>query len=381
MLIYQENMSVPNAEYSAACLHGKEPVYYDIETTGLSHRASHIYLIGVLARNDGNWRLTQWFLDHPLKEKEMLEAFSDFLSSLPENAVLIDFNGSTFDLPYLRDKYAFYGMSSPIDSLPETDLFREVRKARKLLPVTSMKQKTLEDFLGTDRKDESSGGDLIEVYQNWLQDRDEDRLRQLLLHNRDDVLGLTKLLPLLAYPSLLAGNFHADLLEVSPREAQETEVSTPVAANFRVTPDLPLPVPVFCSAGAVRICPDPAGDATLLLSVNGRRGEMKHFFSDYKNYYYLPEEDTAVHRSVGVYVDPAYRENAKASTAYIRKNGVYFPQTTELFHPVFLEKHRGKPLYFEATALTSADPEQLRNYCVGLLQKLAREGRASEMLK
>ena len=37
---------------------------------------------------------------------------------------------------------------------------------------------------------------------------------------------------------------------------------------------------------------------------------VKCYFTDYKNYYYLPAEDQAVHKSVATYVDKNCREKA-----------------------------------------------------------------------
>ena len=47
-------------------------------------------------------------------------------------------------------------------------------------------------------------------------------------------------------------------------------------------------------------------------------GEMRHFYSDYKNYYYLPKEDMAIHKSVAAYVDHEYREKCKAYKTFFR---------------------------------------------------------------
>ena len=43
--------------------------------------------------------------------------------------------------------------------------------------------------------------------------------------------------------------------------------------------------------------------------------EMKYFYSNYKNYYYLPDEDTAIHKSVASYVDKKYRVQATPKIA------------------------------------------------------------------
>ena len=53
--------------------------------------------------------------------------------------------------------------------------------------------------------------------------------------------------------------------------------------------------------------------------------ELKHFYKDYHNYYYLPKEDRAIHKSVGCYVERQYRRTAKASTCYVKKEGIFLP--------------------------------------------------------
>ena len=54
-------------------------------------------------------------------------------------------------------------------------------------------------------------------------------------------------------------------------------------------------------------------------------GELKHFYANYRDYYYLPAEDTAYHKSVSSFVDRSYRVQAKASTAYMKKTGSFVP--------------------------------------------------------
>ena len=54
---------------------------------------------------------------------------------------------------------------------------------------------------------------------------------------------------------------------------------------------------------------------------------MRHFYSDYKNYYYLPKEDMAIHKSVAAYVDHEYREKCKAYNCYVRKTGTFIHST------------------------------------------------------
>ena len=65
-------------------------VFFDIETTGLSWRTSHLYLIGALFFDPAadTFTLRQWFLDRPTEEKEMLVSFFTFLSDVKQRHLI-----------------------------------------------------------------------------------------------------------------------------------------------------------------------------------------------------------------------------------------------------------------------------------------------------
>ncbi|MDD6037929.1 MAG: hypothetical protein PUD20_03895 [bacterium] len=46
------------------------------------------------------------------------------------------------------------------------------------------------------------------------------------------------------------------------------------------------------------------------------QGMVRMYFSDYKNYYYLPLEDQAIHKSVAQYVDKEHRQKATPENCY-----------------------------------------------------------------
>lgn len=127
-------------------------VFFDIETTGLSWRTSHLYLIGALFFDPAadTFTLRQWFLDRPAEEKEMLVSFFTFLSDVKR---LVHFNGTTFDLPYLTHKALFYQMEDPLSSIASLDLYQALRPFQSILGLSSMKQKNVEQYLSFPRKD------------------------------------------------------------------------------------------------------------------------------------------------------------------------------------------------------------------------------------
>ena len=84
------------------------------------------------------------------------------------------------------------------------------------------------------------------------------------------------------------------------------------------------------------------------------KGTLKYFFADYKNYYYLPAEDMAVHKSISSFVDSAHREKATKENCYTKKEGCFLPslvpqkrKKTEKNAILFLKEYGDKLTYYE----------------------------------
>ncbi len=101
---------------------GPAPVFYDIETTGLSRYSTSLYLIGAAVQENNNWILYQWMTENPGEEKELLCIFSDFLKNASST---IQYNGKSFDQPYLEERYKKYDIPSPFTGIPALDLYQE----------------------------------------------------------------------------------------------------------------------------------------------------------------------------------------------------------------------------------------------------------------
>ena len=102
-------------------------LFFDIETTGLSPRASSLYLIGTIhASGADQYTITQWFADTSASEQEMLTCF---LEQLEHYDGLCHFNGRTFDIPYILnkcDKYHITPSSHCQDILSDTTQTRSL---------------------------------------------------------------------------------------------------------------------------------------------------------------------------------------------------------------------------------------------------------------
>lgn len=177
---------------------------FDIETTGLYPKHDKIILIGFVhiipGYNDGE--LVQFFAETSEEEKDILLNTTHEVS---ESDILITYNGRSFDVPFLDTRCKKYSIHSK--NIFNLDLYQLVRNYSTLKNVLgSLSQKSMEGFMQIEhlRADEISGGESVNLYNEYTANdsasfRSEELLKKILLHNRDDVLQLTRLISLLKY--------------------------------------------------------------------------------------------------------------------------------------------------------------------------------------
>ena len=354
--------------YPPGCLGPEDRLlFFDIETTGFSPDGSRLYLIGAVFRDSpsGEWVLIQWFADCPQAEPECLKAF---LSLTREHPILVHFNGDTFDLPYLAGRARHLGLPFCLSHTESIDLFRKIRTCKKLLGLDSLKLTAVENFLGIRRTDRYSGGQLIQVYADYLAAESPARLHLLLLHNEDDLKGLCSVLPILTYPALrekpamLTGR---QLL--SPEERRKADMlpegeSPLLRLQFSVPDPFPVSLRLTAETGGMIL-----QDSSVWCFIPLLRGNLKYFFPDWQNYYYLPEEDMAIHKSVGTYVSRSARKKATAKTCYMRKKGLFLPLPAPSWTPLFRESYRDPLCYTPWEPELFSDPEKADQYLHALL--------------
>lgn len=331
-------------------------VFFDIETTGLSWRNSHLYLLGAVFFDGCQWILQQWFCQRPSEEKTVLEEFQKLLI---HRSLLVHFNGKGFDIPYLMHKYTFYQMESPLGTLSQLDLYEKLLPFKKLLGLSHMRQKDLEVFIGLCRLDPFTGGELISCYQNYLKNAEDKLLDTLLLHNREDMEGMLALLPLLAIPSLLDGTLSFQIHGKAGKDF----------AGIQLTLPLSLPICLDRSVQGIHFTWE---GCHVVLDIPFFSGTLKFFYENYKDYYYLPLEDEAIHKSVGVYVDREHRRPAKAADCYRRVTGTFLPQFSSLFTPAFREEYRSPLLYFQPSETFFQQEDCLISYTRHLMKQLKK---------
>lgn len=327
-----------------------EILFFDIETTGFSPVYSTLYLIGCTYYEDGGWHLRQWFADTKEAETDVLHAFFAFMG---QYRTLVHFNGDGFDLPYLQKRCGQLGLAYDFSEIRSYDIYKRCKPYRKVLGLDSMKQKAIERFLGIFRQDKYNGGQLIEVYKEYLMTHEDYLYDLLILHNAEDLEGMPQILPILNYP-----DFFEQPLTYQTAERAGSQL------HLTFTSECRLPVPLKLNLPPVKTLIE---ESQMIFSISLYEGTLKHFYPNYRDYYYLIYEDTAVHKSIGEYVDKGARIKATKKTCYTKKEGAFLPQFAPLWEPVLQKDPKDKVTYVEFSSACLEDENCRQAYLIQLL--------------
>lgn len=341
-------------------LFDEHAIFFDIETTGFSPASSAIYMIGCARRVDTQVYIDQFFAEEPSEEKSVLAAFLELLEPYQ---TIISFNGIGFDIPFLKAKCDQYKLSEHFQDLDYLDIFKSVSQLKFLLKLPNYKQKTLEAFLKLPRDDMATGGELINVYHEYVKSPTEEGSRLLHLHNYEDVIGMMELLPILSYIEIFNGSF--SILSTRVDQYHGYDGSTGDELIITMQNDYPVPRRISHKLGDFYLMISPTRTS---IRIPVYQGELRYFYPNYKDYYYLPDEDIAVHKSVATFVDKKYRETARANNCYNRKTGSFLPQYVSIMQPEFRREYKDKVTYFELTEDFSSSDVMLRRYVDHILK-------------
>ena len=346
-------------------------IFFDIETTGFSSSNSMIYLIGTMRREGTTFIIDQFFAESKQDEPLLLNAF---LESLENKDTLLSFNGVGFDLPFIKGRCAKYHIEENLKDFHSIDIYKLVTSLKFLLQLPNYKQKSIEAFLGITRDDTFSGGELIEVYEEYIYTKDKKLEHFLLLHNYEDVLGMLELLPVFVYSETLNGAYQIDSTDIYSYQSYDGENCKELIISLKN--EFPVPKPVSYHQGD---CYLSMNDSISKLRIPILEGELKYFYPNYKDYFYLPKEDMVIHKSVASFVDKEFKEKAKACNCYTRKNSCFIPQLQDYFEPVFLTDFKSKPCYFELTDEFLESKEDIILYVNQLFQSFIKAKRKDRL--
>ena len=343
----------------------RDLLFFDIETTGFSGDTSQLYLIGCTYHDGFGWKLVQWFEDTRESEAQLLTTFFTFMERFK---VLVHFNGDGFDIPYLLKCCRRLGLDYNFDNIASVDIYKKIKPYRKLLGLENMKQKSIEQFLGVSREDKYSGGQLIEVYRDYLVTHESFLYDLLILHNEDDLKGMPSILPILNYADMMEAPFALD--------SQQLYCADGIPGPFlNLTWKSPYSIPVPLEYDTAPVSLELHRDV-LTCNIALYQGELKYFYPNYRDYYYLPFEDTAVHKSVGEYVDKDARKKATARTCYSKKCGLFLPQFGPLWSPCLKEDYKAPLDYVAYSPDLLSDSDTADSYARQILDYISHKREA-----
>ena len=372
MDIIRKALPYPKDFFFPSFLPDKEEIlFFDIETTGLSPKSAQIYSIGLLLFKASEMEIVQLFANSLSEEIEVLQKFQEYCKAKTQ---FISFNGKSFDTPFLEKSYSQYGLKSPITGFPQLDLFKMIQSRRKFYQLPSYKLKECERFLGIQREDIYTGGELIYVYLEYLEHPTEEAKALLLQHNFEDLLYLPSLFSFFAYEELFQGkgSYYREKSELLSEEnklrlcfrfgqmtlnSESKECScspeakdSPIKAVAAKSTFFPKTISHSLESFHLEVSGQEA-----VLEIPLFSGEAKYFFKNFKDYDYIPAKDMALHRSLSELYPKEEKQRAKAATAYQKKTGLFLPVFSDSFPNLFQKEYKEKQNYIPFT------PELLEN--------------------
>lgn len=171
-------------------------LFFDTETTGLAGgTGTRAFMIGASDLVDGQLRIRQLLTTTMAAEEAMLRTFAGWLSP---HAVLVSYNGRSYDAPLLKTRYRLARLPCPIATLAHLDLLHPVRR-RYRGQWENCRLGTVErHLLRVLREDDLPGSEAPRAWRDYLLGGPATDLRRVLAHNHTDVRSLMDLLAVLA---------------------------------------------------------------------------------------------------------------------------------------------------------------------------------------
>lgn len=174
-----------------AGLHFQDALFLDTETTGLSGAGTLAFMVGVGFFEGNAFVVRQYFLRDHGDEPAMLHLLEALAAS---KSHLISFNGRSFDLPLLNDRYLLNRQPPPLADMLHLDLLplaRRLWRARLESCALSDLEKRLLDVRRT--HEDVPGWRIPTIYLDYLRTGDARELLGVFYHNHEDMLSMVTL--------------------------------------------------------------------------------------------------------------------------------------------------------------------------------------------
>lgn len=214
-----------------------DALFLDTETTGLAGAGTLAFMVGVaffeqkqLANGAMGtvFVVRQYFLRDHGDELAMLHLLEKLAVS---KRFLVSFNGRSFDIPLLNNRYLLNRQPTPFADMPHLDLLQPARRLWRMRLGSCALGSLEESLLGIKRTHDDVPGFLIpNMYHDYVRTGNPQEMLRVFYHNHEDMLSMvtltTQMMQLLsatnAHPVDLfsLGKWQADLGLIA--EAEQT---------------------------------------------------------------------------------------------------------------------------------------------------------------
>ena len=195
---------VPSDLAADLAVRGAEPrsvLFLDIETAGLAAN-TYVFLCGLMyfQPDTGEFVVEQAFARDYAEEEGLLLHVREALGRFD---TVVTYNGSSFDLPFLRTRMAVHRIPD-IVPMGSVDLLHATRRVfRPELP--NVRLVTVEAHLrGVERVDDIPSRFIPRAYHEYVRTQDARIIRNIVYHNRMDIFTMAVILNHMCEPPLAA---------------------------------------------------------------------------------------------------------------------------------------------------------------------------------
>lgn len=177
-----------------AGLSHQDLLFLDTETTGLMGAGTLAFMVGAAYWEGDAFVVRQYFLRDHGDEPAMLHFLAELVQERP---ALVTFNGRSFDLPLLDNRYLLNrldDLGADLLERPHIDLLPPARRLWRRRLGSCALSALEQSLLGVRRTGEDVPGWLIpSLYMDYLRTGDASRLVGVFYHNRLDMLSMVTL--------------------------------------------------------------------------------------------------------------------------------------------------------------------------------------------